>query len=118
MDDNQPELPPALRARIEAQLAAADEAVKLFSGQRGFARIRIRLAEQAERLAAIAHLEFGSEARAKVVLKWFDTQARTFLPLVRSQELFKAYEDVGSGGGAKQEGESEENRTKTPCKAV
>lgn len=92
--DDKPELPDAIHARIESESAAADRAVKFLREQPGFARIRTRLAGQIEQFEEIGRLEFQSEARAQLVLSWFDAQARAFLPLVTSQELLRAYEDL------------------------
>lgn len=87
------ELDPGFRARIEAELVAADKAARLFRQQPGCKRILIRLAGKIEQLRHISHLEFQSAARAKIVVKWFDCQAKAWLSLVTSQELLKAYED-------------------------
>lgn len=91
--DDLPELPPAPPGRFEAKLAAVDRAARLFREQPSFARIRIRLAGRIEQLSETKSL-VGSEARAKLVLKWFDSHARALLPLVKSGELLKGYEDI------------------------
>jgi hypothetical protein len=87
------DLPPALRERIKLRNRKADEAAQLFRKQPGYSRIRIRLAGQVQRFAAIAQLQFGSAARGREVVKWFNAQARAFLPLVTNADLLKAYED-------------------------